>query len=188
VAIDERLIFLEGKHVRLKVLDERDIHESGWVGWFNDEKLCMGTQHHYYTNTFDNQREFLAELNGTDKIQLGVVAKDNPENICGVVSLSNIDYLHRKAEIGHIVDGNLTKRNPAIIIESWMLMIKHGFDQLGLNKIYGGTLNEFVVSAMKSAFNFEIEGVQRNHVYKSGGFADVTLVAVFKDTVIFPDL
>ena len=47
MAIDERLVFSEGKYVRLKVLDEQDVSESGWVGWFNDEKLCEANQHHY---------------------------------------------------------------------------------------------------------------------------------------------
>ena len=38
---NERMIFYEGKYVELKVLEEKDIYESNWVGWFNNEKLCL---------------------------------------------------------------------------------------------------------------------------------------------------
>ena len=36
--ISKNDIFLEGKHVILKVLTEDDIHNSNWYGWFNDEE------------------------------------------------------------------------------------------------------------------------------------------------------
>jgi RimJ/RimL family protein N-acetyltransferase len=187
MAIDERLVFYEGKHVRLKALDEKDIVESGWVGWFNDESLCQTNQHHYFPNSFSSQYEFLASTNNRDKLQLGIVSRMLPEKICGVVSLSAINYIHRNAEIGGIQSVEDTRTNSAIFLEAWSIMLRHAFQQLGMVKVYGGTFHPHVASALKRAFNFEEEGVRKRQVFKNGRFYDVTLVAVFSDTINYPE-
>ena len=188
MAIDERLVFHEGKHIRLKVLDESDILLSDWVGWFNDEQMCEFNQHHYFPNSFEKQREFLLTCQGPDKLQLGIVDRSSPEQICGVVSLSSINFLHRHAEIGGTHAINHTRSNLAIFIESWRFILKHGFNQLGLQKIYGGTFHPHVAGALQRAFNFEVEGLMKRHVFKHGRFHDTTLIAVHSDTVIYPEV
>ena len=133
--IDERLIFYEGKHVRLKVLSPQDVEESDWAGWFNDEALCAFNQHHYFPNTLAHQQEILNTCASATRLQLGIVDRAAPEKICGVVSLSAIDWVHRHAEIAGIQDARYTKSNSALFLESWSIMLRHGFEQLGLNKI-----------------------------------------------------
>lgn len=185
--IDEKLIFYEGQHVRLKVLSDQDIQESGWVAWFNNELMSTFNQHHYFPNTIERQQEVLRLCSGPEKFQLGIIDRLKPEKICGVISLSAIDWIHRHAEIAGIQEVNHTKSNPALFLESWAIVLRHGFEQLGLNKIYGGTFHPHVTDALIRAFNFETEGVRRRHVYKNGVFHDVTMCAVFSDTVQYPD-
>jgi len=187
LAIDERFVFHEGKYVRLKVLEERDVIESGWVGWFNDELISEYNQHHYFPNTLEAQMEALRSCSGPDKLQLGIVDRESPEQICGVVSLSGINFIHRYAEIAGIHSTNQTRHNSAIFFESWAFMLRHGFEQLGLQKIHGGSFHPHVTSALKRMFNFEVEGVRRRHVFKRNTYHDVTLIAVFADTVRYPD-
>jgi len=184
--IDEKLIFYQGKHVFLKVLSPQDIVESGWVGWFNDESMSTHNQHHYFPNSYEQQASILKSCISSNKIQLGIVNRKNPDNICGVVSLSEIDWIHRHAEIAGIQAANQTKSNSAIFLEAWSIMLQHGFDQFGLNKIHGGTFHPHVTAALMHTFNFEVEGVRRRHVFKKGIYHDVTLVGVFKDTVKYP--
>jgi RimJ/RimL family protein N-acetyltransferase len=187
MAIDERLIFYEGKYVRLKVLDEQDIIESDWVGWFNNEKLCQTNQHHYFPNTFDVQRSFLSSLNGSkDKIQLGILDRDQPDKICGVVSLSNINFINRNAEIAGIQSVDNTRNNSAIFLESWSIILRHAFEQLGIKKIYGGTFHPYGFKALEFAFNFEVEGTRKRHIFKNGEYHDIILVAVFNNSVRYP--
>tara|TARA_Y100000991_G_C21834538_1_gene289614 strand:- start:10 stop:576 length:567 start_codon:yes stop_codon:yes gene_type:complete len=185
---DQRMIFYKGKYVDLKVLDESDIYESNWVGWFNDEKLCMQNGHHYFPNTVQKQKELLNSLNYDKKLQLGILDKDNPNKICGVISLQDIDLINRKAEIACLSENSATSSKPQIYLESHSLIFKHGFNQLGLNKIYGGTINKNIPGALKRAFNFEIEGVLKKSIFKNGVFYDATLFAVFSDTIIYPQI
>ena len=67
-------------------------------------------------------------------------------------------------------------------------MFKHAFDQLGLNKVSAGTINKNIPQAMKRAFNFEVEGVLKQSIFKNGSFKDAILLAVFKDTITYPVL
>lgn len=186
--IDPRTIFYKGKHVLLKTLDEQDVAESNWAGWFNDAAMCEFNQHHYWPNSVSAQRQFLASCAAPGKLQLGIVAVEAPERICGVVSLNAIDLLHRHADIAGIHETGQTRSNSAIFLESWSFMLRHGFEELGLNKIHGGTFHPHVPGALARAFNFEIEGVRRRHVFKRNGWHDLTMVAVFADTVRYPEL
>jgi RimJ/RimL family protein N-acetyltransferase len=187
MAIDERLVFYEGRYVRLKVLSPQDVVESDWVGWFNDESMSAYNGHHYFPNTFEQQQSILASCVLPHKLQLGIVDRVNPDKICGVVSLNSIDWIHRHAEIAGIQATKHTKSNPALFLEAWSIMLRHGFEQFGLNKIFGGTFHPHVTDALTRVFNFEVEGVRRRQMYKNGTYRDVTLVAVFKDTVQYPD-
>jgi [ribosomal protein S5]-alanine N-acetyltransferase len=186
--IDERLVFYEGKHVRLKALSPQDVVESDWVGWFNDQEMSVYNQHHYFPNTFEQQYDVLKALNTTVKLQFGIVDRADAAKICGVVSLSNINWVYRHAEIAGIQERARTSTNPALFLEAWSLMLRHGFQQLGLQKIYGGTFHPHVAGALNRMFNFVVEGVQRRQVFKDGAFCDVTLMGVFHDTIRYPEL
>ena len=182
----DKMIFYSGDFVDLKVLEEKDIYESNWLGWFNNEKLCNANGHHFYPNTIEKQKKVLDSLNSEDKIQFGIINKEIPNEICGVISLQNIEFVHRKAEIANMSDNSKTSYKPQIYLESHSLMFKHAFNQLGLNKIYCGTINKNIPVAMKRAFNFEIEGVLKQSMFKNGKFVDTTMLAVFKDTIKYP--
>ena len=104
-----------------------------------------------------------------------------------MIALQNIDYIHRKAEVANMSDNSKTSYKPQIYLESHSIIFRHGFEQLGLERIYGGTINKNIPGALERAFNFEIEGIQRKSLFKNGVFNDVTLFAVFKDTINYPD-
>jgi RimJ/RimL family protein N-acetyltransferase len=186
MAIDDRLVFYEGKHVCLKALTSQDVVESDWVSWFNDERMSTYNQHHYFPNTVEQQLEYVKTCVSPSKLQLGIVDRQERAGICGVVALSAIDWVHRHADIAGI-QAERTKANSALFLESWSLMLRHGFEQFGLRKIHGGTFHPHVANALVRIFNFEIEGVRRRHVFKNGTLHDVTLVAVFSDTVRYPE-
>lgn len=183
--LDPRLIFLEGKHVKLKVLTKRDVYESGWIGWFNDVEHCRYAQHHYYPNSVESQLAILDGCISKEKIQLGIIDKTDPGEIVGIVTLQNIDMLNRNCEIAASICRKASKKNPNIFFDAWSLMMAHGFRELGLRKMYGGTFGKGYAKMLVRMFNFEIEGVLKQQIFKSGKFEDVTLVGVFDDTVAY---
>ena len=102
-------------------------------------------------------------------------------------SLQQINLIDRTAEIATMMDRR-TRSQPNIFVESWSLLLKHGFQELGLNKIYGGSINTRIPKLLCELFNFEIEGTLKKHVFKGGEYIDVIQSAVFRETVQYPDL
>jgi ribosomal-protein-alanine N-acetyltransferase len=187
MAIDSRLFFLVGKNVILKVLVDSDLHESDWLGWFNDAERCAFNQHHYWPNNLILQEEILKNTLSPNKIQLGIIDKTRESSICGVISLSNINFINRSAEIGIIMDQESSNR-PEIFFESWKLMLMHGFEELGLNKVYGGAMRHDIFSGIERIFNFQKEGLLKNEIFKNGKYHDVIRFAVFSDTIKYPEI
>lgn len=179
---DPNLIFIKGAHVNLKVLDEIDLFKSNWVSWFNNEERCQNNQHHYFPINYESQKRYLSEAVSDTKIQLGIIDNSLPDSICGVISLQQINLINRNAEMAIMLDER-TKMKPIIFAESWSLMLRHGFEQLGLNKIYSGAMNPEIHKWLNNLFNFTEEGKLIKHVYKNGKYVDVTLSAVFRETV-----
>lgn len=186
MAIDKRFVFYEGKYLYLKVLSADDVRDSDWIGWFNSEEMSLHNSHHYFPQTMEQQYQFLETCSQRDKLVLGIVDRSNTAQICGIVSLNQINFIHRHAEIAGIQDPKFSRDNPLLFAEAWSLMLRHGFEQLGLQKIYGGTFHPYVPSALTRLFNFEIEGVRKKQMFKNNVYRDVTLVAVFKDTIKYP--
>ena len=59
-----------------------------------------------------------------------------------------------------------------IFFESYSIMLKHAFEQLGLKKVHGTGFNVNLHEGLKRFFNFEQEGVKRQHFFKNGKFHD----------------
>jgi len=176
--IDPRDIFVRGKQIVLKVLNEDDVANSNWYGWFNDVETTQLMQKHYYPNSENDQLEFLrTQLKGSKtKIQLGICRGDALP-IVGVVSLNDIDLLHRKAEIAAVI-GEKTARNVSVMLEAVDLMIHHAFVELNLHRIDGGTIIKELAVLLCRSFGFRQEGVFRQDVFHQGQYHDVYRVGL----------
>lgn len=105
---------------------------------------------------------------------LGVVitvgAKDR--RIIGRVSLENIDYINRAAELKIFISDEFRAKGYGKSVCE--LIISHGFNQLGLNRIYAGTLETNLgFQKLATALGFEQEGIRKSAVFKDGNFVDV---------------
>ena len=179
--IDRNVVFLQGKLVILKVLTEADVHNSNWYGWFNDEATTLSMQKHRFPNTKEDQLEFFRkEIAGNDKkLQLGICTIDGGP-IFGVVSLNNIDYISRKAEISMII-GESKYRKIKYMTETLELILSQAFNSLNLRRIYGGTIMNELAELLCRALGFKREGLLRQDVFINGKYHDVYLIGILKE-------
>lgn len=170
-------VFIKGKHVDLIALSENIVLESRWYAWFNDETLTYGMQKHNFPNSVDQQLTYYKNTiaGSTDRLQLGIVAHSQ-DSLLGIISLNNIDYINRKAEISMLM-GEPEGRTMNRTLESMKLLLNHGFHSLNLRRIYGGTIIEEWALLLCRTLAFQREGVFRQDVYKNGEYRDVFLVA-----------
>lgn len=184
--IDTRDIFLRGEYVILKVLTRDDVICSGWYGWFNDEDLCKTLQKHYFPATMESQIEFWEKKikSPNDLIQLGICrAEGGP--IVGIISLSNINFINRNAEMSILI-GDRSAQNVSIFVDSCKLLFNHAFYSLNLNRIFGGSISEELVTLLCRMLNCKNEGVSRQQIYKQGKYHDAYRYAVLRED--FPQL
>lgn len=143
-------VFLQGEIVDLVIPNELAIGRDGWHSWFNDEKVTRHVDHGVFPNTRESQQVFMnSALSGRERLLLLVVPKDGDQAV-GAASLSSINMSGRHATFGMV----LSSQSPATLnrifygMEAKALIVQHGFEKMGLNRIYGGQV-------------FELEGWQK---------------------------
>jgi ribosomal-protein-alanine N-acetyltransferase len=178
--MDSRDIFISGKKVLLKALTRSDIESSGWFGWFNDDEVTQYMQQHYFPNTIEKQINFLSSLNdNSNKIQLGIYLIDGQKMI-GCVSLSQIDWINRKAEFSIII-GDRDYRAKGVGKESTYLILKHAFQSLNLHKVYLGVheKHEIALRSYESS-GFVKEGYLREDMFKAGAYHGTIIMSILQ--------
>jgi len=107
--------------------------------------------------------------------------------LVGMVSLMRIDYVHRNAEYNAMV-GERASQNRGIGTEATRAMVRHGFFDLNLHRIYVSILRENISSIrMCEKAGFREEGTIRQGAYKNGTYHDLVLMGVLKSDVAVPD-
>src|SRR5213594_1853677 len=96
----------------------------------------------------------------------------------GNLGLHKIDRVHRKAEVG-IVIGEPSFWSQGYGTEAMRVVLRYGFDALGLNKISLDVL-EYNTRALRTyeRLGFQREGVHREDIYKDGRFVNVMRMSI----------
>jgi RimJ/RimL family protein N-acetyltransferase len=156
--------FITGDLINLCIPNEKAIIKDGWAEWFNDIKNLSATKHGIFPNNRAKQFSILNSLaNDKSKIVLMICDKSS-SNAIGVISLQNIDFQQKSAEIAV----NISKMNNQIIspfgtLEAMALITEHGFEVAGLHRIYGGQAYPQLSSwnKMIEIIGFKSEGITR---------------------------
>lgn len=110
-----------------------------------------------------------------------IVVVDKEDQPVAAAALTDIDHLNQKAEI-HIMVGESKHRGKGIGAYAGLVLVKHAFMDLNLNKLEAKVLadNRQAMSMNKNA-GFVEEGCLRQGVYKNGEFTDVVLLGLLKE-------
>lgn len=175
-------IFIEGKEIDLISLNEELARNSRWYQWFNDENVTAFMQRHYYPNSAAQQVEYFKTSieNNTTRVQCGILHKKN-QVLIGSIALNSIDFINRNSELSVLI-GERKYHNLSYLVEAHRLMLRHAFDTMNLNRVYGGSAIKEVDSLFCRALGYTREGILRNHIYKNGVYLDTYLFGILKDS------
>ena len=172
--------FLIGKYVYLRPLEKEDI-DMGYYHWINDPDICKFNTHHRFPVTKENLVEFIESLNNTQDKMVFAVTSNKTQQYVGNASIQNINYINRCAEIASII-GIKGHDGLAYTLESYELLIDHAFNNLNLNRIYGGTISPHIVGQkIMELLNFQKEGVRRQAMYKHNQYYDLIEYGLLKE-------
>ena len=170
-----------GKYVRLRAIEREDIPR--FVRWMNDpdviqfllmsSPLSAAMEEKWFENQLDrlpHQGQILAieVLQWQDWLHIGNTG------------LHDVDPISRTAEFG-IVIGEKTFWDKGYGTRATHLMLKHGFENLNLNRIFLTVFadNARAIKAYESA-GFTREGILRQGIYKNGRYQDLILMSVLR--------
>lgn len=104
------------------------------------------------------------------------VIEDVNSNAVGVCGLTSIDRYNRRAEFSLYIGPE--KQRMGFAKKALSTLLSHGFQNLGLNVIWGETFDENPALEIFKGLGFQVEGRRRDFYWKRGRFIGATLVSI----------
>lgn len=111
------------------------------------------------------------------------IYEENIEDVTGLVLIRNIDFTSRKCELAIIIFDD-KKTSKWSWTKALLLMMKHAFWVLGLNKIYLQTLanNDRAIACYKKCWFHEVWRFKK-HTYLFWEYHDEVLMEIFNSNI-----
>jgi len=173
---------LYGDRIYLSPRDVDDETAHMFAKWMNDFSNVnfMDSQ---MPMPFTSERRYLEETSQDPSADFYIVLiknKEENDKIIGAISLENIDYIARSAELGVFV-GESMYRGGGYDAEAVNLILEFGFRYMNLHSIY-----LYVYDYNKRArvayekFGFKNAGRLRQHKYLDGGYRDMIVMDMLR--------
>ena len=105
-------------------------------------------------------------------------ASDDIDHMVGVVGLTSIDMLSRRAEFSCYTAPRAQKQGYAKA--ALKTLFSHGFSNLGLNNIWGETFDGNPAAKLFESIGMKLEGTRRAFYFKKGQFIDAHLYSLLR--------
>jgi RimJ/RimL family protein N-acetyltransferase len=169
-----------GERVRLRAVERDDVKK--FCVWVNDPEVTRYLSLYLPMSTVDEENWFdaLAKRDQSEK-PLAIEVRDGDGwKMIGNCGVFDIDPVSRVCELG-IMLGEKDEWNKGYGTETMLLLLRHGFDTLNLNRIY---LRVYAENARaKRSYDkagFVEEGRLREALYKYGKYDDVIIMSVLR--------
>ncbi len=170
---------ITGDKVRLRAIERTDI--PSFVRWLNDPEVTENLLIHSPLSKAMEEGWFDRHLaqNPNEGEVLGIEVMVGSTWVhVGNTGLHGIEPVHLVAEFGIFI-GEKQYWNLGFGREATRLMLKHGFEDINLHRIYLHVYepNLRAIKAYEAA-GFKREGVMREAVYKNGKYLNVILMSM----------
>lgn len=160
---------------------EFDGDDAKYYKWLNDEEVCKNNSHHVFPYTRDEAINYIANLAGSkENLVLAAILKTGDIHI-GNLGLLRIDFKNQNAELA-LLFGEREYWFQGYGNEAAVALLKHGFEELNLHRIYSNTFAENIaMRKLAGSLAMRQEGVRREAYFKSGKFVDVIEFGVLRE-------
>jgi len=166
--------------VYLRALELDDVKQL--VKWRNDLEITslLGGNTQFVSNYRESEWLKSILLNDKNDLRLAICLTENQLHI-GNVNLTSINWVNRTAEFSIFI-GEKSFWGKGLASEATRLVLKHGFFELNLNRIY-----LYVLESNKDAINlykkvgFVQEGLLRDGVYKNNMLHNLIVMSILKN-------
>lgn len=110
------------------------------------------------------------------KVQRRVASAVETVGVCG---LTSIDQLNRRAEFSLYIGPEFQKQG--LGRQALAILLQHGFQNLGLNVIWGESFEGNPAAKMFEKLGFQKEGTRRQFYFRDGRFIDADLYSITRE-------
>lgn len=169
---------LTGQQIVLRKMEINDTDDI--VRWRNTEEV---RSRFLYQEPFTREKHLdwiKNKVNIGLVVQMMICEKESGRAI-GSAYFRDIDHVNHKAEYGLFI-GESDSRVKGIGFETTNMMLRYGFEEMGLHRIYARVLSDNIVS-LKSAIKagLEVEGTLREDIILQESYRDIVLLGALKD-------
>lgn len=169
-----------GTRIRLRAIERSDL--PLFVGWLNNPEVRQGLAHYRPFSQVEEERWFenMLERPGDEHPMVIEISEGDLWRPIGNCSYMDIDWRNRLAEVGIFI-GEVGLWNQGYGSEAMVLLLKHGFDTLNLNRIFLRVFesNPRAIRCYEKA-GFVLEGRLRQAEFQAGQFVDVLLMSILR--------
>lgn len=125
------------------------------------------------------QRTWLENQSKRDDIQMFGILSDSLAggyNYIGVCGLTDIDYVHSRAEFSLYIFPEFRLNGYAK--KALLELLRYGFNELGLQQIWGETFKGNPAYNLFKDIGMKDDGVRRHFYFKDGTFLDANLISI----------
>ena len=151
--------------------------------WHSDSNLYKTVMGPYRFTSIDAEREWLQNKTkyNNKEMNLMICLSENSLPI-GFLSVREIDWISRKGKLAGVIIGEAEHQSQGYGTDAVKLVLKHFFEDLGLNRMWGFLLHDNLPSLrMLEKCGFQVEGHLKQHAFKNGQFRDVLLIGLCSD-------
>lgn len=169
-----------GKRIRFRSPEREDL--PTFVSWINDPEVRAGISLYLPMSLASEETWFEEMLKRSPGEQpLGIEIQEKGKwKINGNCGFFHIEAIHRSAEVG-IMIGEKSYWNQGYGTEAMLLLLKHGFETLNLNRVFLRVFenNPRAIRAYEKA-GYAHEGRQRQAYFTDGEYVDVLMMGVLR--------
>lgn len=152
--------------------------------WRNDEEIQRMTCGRYRLVSKEIEKNWVQSkiTNNSTEEYFAICLNDGSDEMIGYFSIREIDLYNRKCHFaGIVIDPEY--QGGMYMIDTKLIALEYAFLHLGMNRITGKCLEDHTVSrVMMEMFGFELEGIERQSIYKYHRYHNVcTYSILFSD-------
>lgn len=163
--------------IKLRKLDLKDA--PFMLEWMHDEESKLIFQNDFASMTEEKVVNFISNSNDEKNKHFAIV-DDKDDEYLGTISLKNIDMKNKNAE--YAISTRKKARGIGCNKIATELMIKYGFEELGLHKIYLNVLstNTRAIKFYKKC-GFVYEGTFKDYLLINGEFKNLEWYGIINE-------
>ena len=144
--------------------------------WFNNPVLNKYTSHKNKYMEYMDVVEYINKLDKCTDIKLWFIF--NPYQHIGNISLQQIDYVNRSAEIAWMI----SEQGKRAGTEAGRQVIDYAFNVLNLNRVWCGCVKENIgMVKVAEKLGMKQEGISREAFFLDGRYTDIINFGILKE-------